>query len=99
MYVDKTLPFSLRSAPLICSAVTDALHYMMLKNGTTFMDHYIDDIITVGAPRSGECASNIGIMHYTCNVAGTPIEKSKGPATTLPFLGIEYGNGTQAPVG
>ena len=30
-------------------------------------------------------------MHYTCDTAGAPVEeqKSEGPATTVPFLGIE----------
>ena len=51
----------------------------------------IDDFITMGAPRSNECANNVRIMHHTCDTAGAPVEeeKSEGPATTLPFLGIE----------
>ena len=91
MFVDKALPFGLRSAPLIFSAVADALQYMMIQNGATFVDHYVDDFITVGAPKSSECADNFRIMHYTCDTAGAPVEeqKSEGPATTLPFLGIE----------
>ena len=30
-------------------------------------------------------------MHHTCHIAGAPVEeeKSEGPATTIPFLGIE----------
>ena len=58
VFIDKTLPFGLRSAPLIFSAVADAMQYMMLENGTTFVDHYVDDFVTAGAPRSDECASN-----------------------------------------
>ena len=91
VFIDKTLPFGLRSAPLIFSAVADALQYMMLENGATFVDHYVDDFVTAGAPRSDECASNARIMHHTCHIAGAPVEeeKSEGPATTIPFLGIE----------
>ena len=91
VFVDKTLPFGLRSAPLIFSAVADALQWMMQRNGATFVDHYIDDFITVGSPGTDECANNIRIMHLTCSEAGTPVveEKSEGPATVLPFLGIE----------
>ena len=91
VFVDKALPFGLRSAPLIFSAVADALQFMMIQKGATFVDHYVDDFITVGAPRSNECANNAKIMHFTCEMAGTPVEeeKSEGPATTLPFLGIE----------
>lgn len=47
VFVDKTLPFGLRSAPLIFSAVADALQYMMIENGATLVDHYIDDFITL----------------------------------------------------
>lgn len=55
------------------------------------MDHYIDDFITVGRPGSMECANNTRIMLQVCEEAGAPVEedKSEGPATTLPFLGIE----------
>ena len=48
VYVDKALPFGLRSAPLVFTAVADALQWMMECNGATFVDHYIDDYITVG---------------------------------------------------
>ena len=91
VFVDKVLLFGLRSAPLIFSAVADALQFMMIQNGATFVDHYIDDFITMGALRSNECANNVRIMHHTCDTAGAPIEEEKfeGPATTLPFLGIE----------
>lgn len=73
MFVDKALPFGLRSAPLIFSAVADALQYM-IQNGATFVNHYVDDFITVGAPKSSECADNFRIMHYTCDTAGAPVE-------------------------
>ena len=84
-------PFGLRSAPLIFLAVADTLQFMMIQKGASFVDHYVDDFITVGVPRSTECANNAKIMHHTCEMAGTPVEegKSEGPATTLPFLGIE----------
>ena len=91
VFIDKTLPFGLRSAPLIFTAVADALQYMMVRNGASFIDHYVDDFITVGSPGSEECTRNVRIMHHTCRVAGVPVEeeKSEGPATTITFLGIE----------
>ena len=46
----------------------------MLENGATFVDHYVDDFVTVGAPRSDKCASNARIMYHTCNIAGAPVE-------------------------
>lgn len=91
VYVDKVLPFGLRSAPLIFTAVADALQWMMECNGVTYVDHYIDDYITVGRPNSDECARNLRSMHETCSKSGVPVEedKSEGPSTVLTFLGIE----------
>ena len=50
IFIDKALPLGLRSAPLIFSAVADALQYMIQRNRATFVDHYINDFITVGSP-------------------------------------------------
>ena len=55
-YIDATLPFGLRSAPLIFSAVADALEWVVRSRGVRSICHYIDDFIIVGAPRSDECA-------------------------------------------
>lgn len=91
VYVDKCLPFRLRTAPLLFSAVADALQWMMQRKGASYVDHYADDFITVGRPGSDECANNTTIMLQVCEETGAPVEedKSEGPATTLPFLGIE----------
>ena len=91
MFVDKTLPFGLRSAPLIFTAVADTLQWVMKERGVSFVEHYIDDFITLGAPKSGECARNVQIMLQTCEGAGVPVEESKseGPALSLTFLGID----------
>ena len=91
VYVDKCLPFGLRSAPLIFSAIADALAWIMRGRGVSFTEHYIDDFITLGGPRSEECKANQHLMLETCEVMGVPIEneKSEGPSTSLVFLGIE----------
>ena len=52
VYVDKVLPFRLRSAPLIFSAVADALMWMMRQRGVTWAIHYVDDFLR---PGSDEC--------------------------------------------
>ena len=91
VYVDKALPFGLRSASIIFSAVADALQWIMMQRGISFMEHYIDDFITVGRPNSDECKRNTAIMHAICRETGTPVEegKSEGPTTVITFLGIE----------
>ncbi len=90
-YVDKTLPFGLRSAPLIFTAVADALQWAMERQGVSWVRHYVDDFITVGAPGASECMRNIQAMQATCEAANIPVEpeKNEGPATVISFLGLE----------
>ena len=62
------------------------------KNGVSYVDHYIDDFITVGKGGSDECSRNLNYhMHKSCEATGTPVEpkKSIGPTTIIGFLGIE----------
>ena len=91
VYVDTTLPFGLRSAPLIFTAVADAAQWVMHKEGASKIFHYIDDFITLGAKGSHECLHNSTVMHRTCERLGLPPEPDKdvGPTTCLVFTGIE----------
>ena len=95
-YVDKVLPFGLRSAPLIFSAVADALLWIMQRRGVSWAIHYVDDFLTIGRPHSDECQQNMAIMHETCMQAGLPLEPSKtqGPLERITFLGIELDSTT-----
>jgi hypothetical protein len=77
VYVDKCLPFGLRSAPLLFSAVADALQRMMQGKGASHVDHYVDDVITMGRPGTVECANNVRIMLQVCKEAGAPVEEDK----------------------
>ena len=52
--MDAALPFGLRSALLIFSAVGDALQWVMESMGAKWVAHYIDDFVTIGAPDSPE---------------------------------------------
>ena len=91
VYIDTTLPFSLRSAPLIFTAIADAAQWIMQQKGASHVFHYIDDYITMGAPESTECLVNNTIMHKVCDEIGLPSEpeKDEGPSTSLAFTGIE----------
>ena len=91
VYIDKVLPFGLRSAPLIFSAVADALQWIMTRHGVSWVVHYLDDFFTLGPGGSQECGSNMSRMIDVCMKAGLPIEPSKtvGPAAAICFLGME----------
>ncbi len=91
VYIDATLPFGLRSAPLIFSAVADAAMWIITRRGVSHVVHYIDDFLTIGGPDTKECAENNTVMHEVCEYLGLPTEpaKDEGPTTSLSFTGIE----------
>ena len=87
VYINRMLPFGLRSAPNIFSAVADALQWILSTKGITHSLHYLDDFIMV--------TDSIGKAHFQKDTffdsLGVPLEYSKleGPSTCLVFLGIE----------
>ena len=89
--LDKVLPFGLRSAPLIFTAIADALQWITLKRGVKSVAHNLDDFITWGPPGTTDCQQNHTKLIATCEYTGNPLEVSKceGPATTIVFLGLE----------
>ena len=91
LYVDTVLPFGLRSAPAIFNAVAEALAFVIRGQGVIWLDHYLDDFIVVGSPRTTECQEGLQIALDTCCRLGFPVadEKTVGPATLITFLGIE----------
>ena len=91
VYIDGMLPFGLRSAPKIFTAVADALEWCLRHEGVSDVDHYLDDFITIGAPGSDQCQRNLTIISQTCSRLGVPLatDKTEGPTTCIVFLGIE----------
>ena len=91
VFIDGVLPFGLRSAPLIFTAIADALQWVIQNDGARWIFHYIDDFITVGEPESDKCVANMTRMQRISYELGLPIEekKTEGPSTCLTFLGIE----------
>ena len=87
VYVDRALPFGLRSAPKIFSAVADVIAWVLYKEGIKFQLHYLDDFLFLEAPGT---AQSLATAMRMFQVLGIPIatHKTEGPATTLVFLGI-----------
>lgn len=56
MYVDRALPFGLRSAPKIFSAVADFISWVLHCHGIAHQLHYLDDYLFLGAPQSDEAS-------------------------------------------
>ena len=49
-YLDKALPFGLRSAPKLFSALTDAMMWFLQDRGVHTALHYLDDFLVLGPP-------------------------------------------------
>ena len=90
IYIDTVLPFGLRSAPKIFSAVADAVEWIALEQGVSLLMHYLDDFLTMGRANAQECATNLETIKSICAFLGLPlkVEKVEGPLPVLVFLGI-----------
>ncbi len=90
-YVDSMLPFGLRSAPKIFTAIADALTWHLHQAGIPDVDHYLDDFIILGPPRAPLCREYLLKLQTECHLLGVPLapHKTEGPTTCLTFLGIE----------
>ena len=91
LYLDNVLPFGLRSAPLIFTAVADALQWIIERRGVCHIFHYLDDYITIARPGAKACSINLKTIKQACADLGVPVEEAKcvGPATTIQFIVIE----------
>lgn len=91
LYVDTALPFGLRSAPKIFTALADGLLWIMASQGIREAIHYLDDYLLFGDPDTQECAEALRVMLSLCQQLGVPVSmpKIEGPANVLTFLGIE----------
>lgn len=89
-YIDTVLPFGLRSALKIFSAMADMLEWVLTKQGVTFILHYLEDYLTMGKSDSPKCQENLELIQRTCEHPGVPLklEKVEDPTPSLVFLGI-----------
>ena len=91
-YVDKCLPFGLRSAPFLFNRVSEAIEWSLKHNhNVKNVVHYLDDFFTVGEMGSSACEESMNKMFTLCETLGAPLKKEKieGPTTCITFLGIE----------
>ena len=90
LFVDSALPFGLRSAPKIFSALADALEWLIRNEGVESVMHYLDDYLLVARTQEGchEALQKLLGIFERLKVPVAP-EKLEGPGTKLKFLGIE----------
>ena len=90
VYVDQALPFGLRSAPKLFTAVADAVGWALVQAGVPLHLHYLDDFIFFIPP--GTPYSHLVLPHVlqVLHSLGVPVaaHKVEGPATVVTFLGV-----------
>ena len=91
LYIDTALPFGLRSAPKIFTAIADAAEWVVKQEGVHSLIHYLDDFLLIGPPASPECAGALTTLLSVFDRLGLPVapEKLEGPCSQLTFLGFE----------
>ena len=91
LFVDTVLPFGLRSAPKIFTAVADAVEWIARANGVGHLFHYLDDFLLVSEPSVHVGLPQLSTLLRIFDTLGLPVaeEKLEGPSTVVTFLGIE----------
>ena len=90
VYIDGALPFGLRSAPKLFTAIADALLWIMGSHGVQEGIHYLDDFLVLGPAGSDMCGRALVTSLDICRELGVTVapQKTEGPVTSLSFLGI-----------
>ena len=70
LLIDTALPFGLRSAPKIFTAVADGLRWILSNRGVGPSLHYLDDFLFVGPPQSSQCRESLQLAVAVCQELG-----------------------------
>ena len=62
IFIDTTMPFGLRSAPKIFTALADAVEWVLRERDVQFVIHYLDDFILVGGTDYAHVQPNWGLF-------------------------------------
>ena len=89
-YIDRALPFGLRSAPKIFNAIADFIAWVLTCQGIQYQLHYLDDFLFIepSNPQRGEESRAIALRTFEKLGIPVALHKTEGPTTALTFLGI-----------
>ena len=89
-YINRALPFGLRSVPKIFNTVADFIAWILACNGIHYQLHYLDDFLFLAAQDSNLGSQVLSIALQTLRQLGisVAVHKTEGPTTVLIFLGI-----------
>ena len=90
-YIERALPFGLRSAPKIFTAVSDMITWPLHCRGLQHQIHYLVFFLFLSNPAHGDGAQTLRNVLNILDYLGVPVSthKIEGPSTSLTFLGIE----------
>jgi len=89
-YIDRALPFGLRSAPKIFNALADFIAWVLACNGIHYQLQYLDDYLFLATQDSNLGSQLLSVALQTLHQLGitVAVHKTEGPTTVLIFLGI-----------
>ena len=73
VYMDRSMPFGLRSAPKIFDALADFLAWLLYHNRVPYIVHYLDDFLTMAPSGSGLASSMRPQVDTMLDYMGAPI--------------------------
>ena len=90
VYVDRSLPFGLRSAPKIFTAVADAMAWALHTRGIRLLLHYLDDFLFFQPPGEAFSLDTRTTATSVFQELGVPVadHKTEGPSSRVTFLGF-----------
>ena len=90
-FIDRALPFGLRSSLKIFNAVADLLAWVLHCKGVPHVTHYIDDFLVFETPGSNTVSTARALVESIFRCIGALIahHQTEGLATMLSFLGIQ----------
>ncbi len=88
-YIDRVLPFGLRSAAMICQRVSSAVRYVVGCRGFCIIN-YLDDFAGAQVPDIAQAAFEClgGVLRELGLQESS--EKAHAPSTCMEFLGVEF---------
>ena len=82
VFVDTALPFGLRLAPKIFSALADAAEWIVRQQGVEFVIHYLDDFLVVATANEFSGSHSLRLLLVAW-------DKLEFPSSCLTFLGFK----------
>ena len=87
LFIDCMLPFGLRSAPRIFTAIADVLEWRAKFEGVSRVLHYLDNFLIISEAGPDEGSRDLQALLILFNGLRVPVatDKVEGPTTCITF--------------